>query len=145
VDADINKDNADATRRLEVLTTGLTDEHLVWDLGEGWTVAVALAHAAFWDRRAVVGLRRWQETGQPFDHLDDEIYNEVLLEEWLALPPRKALEMALAGARAVDASVEALPDHLASELVARDMEWVLRRAGHRREHIDQIEARLKLS
>jgi hypothetical protein len=84
-----------------------------------------------------------RETGQPFDHVDDDIYNESLLDEWHSLPPRQALEMALEGARRVDSVVEALPDNVASEVIARDMEWVLRRAGHRREHTAQIEAALE--
>ena len=46
-------------------------------------------------------------------------------------------------ARAVTAVVEGLPDDVAADAVARGLDWLLHRARHRRDHIEQIEAAVK--
>jgi len=140
VDQTILDDNTAQTRRLEALVARLSDADLARDLGEGWTVAVALAHLAFWDGRAVYGLRRWAADGTPVSDADDHILNEALLSQWRALPPRRAAELAVAGAREVTAVVEGLSEQVASDVVARGLDWLLHRARHRRDHIEQIEA-----
>jgi len=140
VDQTILDDNTAQTRRLEALVARLSDADLARDLGEGWTVAVALARLAFWDGRAVYGLRRWAADGTPVSDADDHILNEALLSQWRALPPRRAAELAVAGAREVTAVVEGLSEQVASDVVARGLDWLLHRARHRRDHIEQIEA-----
>src|SRR3989304_6937732 len=82
VDQALLSDNAETMRRLEALVARLSDDDLRRDLGEGWTVAVALAHAGFWDQRAVYGLRRWAREGTPITDADDHILNEALFDEW---------------------------------------------------------------
>jgi hypothetical protein len=106
-------------------------------------VAVALAHVAFWDKRAVAGLRRWARAGTPVTDADDEILNEALFEQWRSLPPRRAAALAVEAAREVTAVVEGLPDAVAVVVVGRGLGWLLRRGNHRREHIEQIEAAVK--
>ena len=140
VDQTVVDDNAAQTRRLEALVARLSDADLARDLGEGWTVAVALAHLAFWDRRAVYGLRRWAADGTPVNADDDHILNEALVAQWRALPARRAAELAVEAARAVTAAVEGLSEQVASDVVARGLDWLLHRARHRRDHIEQIEA-----
>ena len=54
--------------------------------------------------------------------------------------PDKAAELAVAGAREVTAVVEGLSEQVASDVVARGLDWLLHRARHRRDHIEQIEA-----
>ena len=41
--------NVEATAALGDLIASLSPEDLAADLGEGWTVPMALAHLAFWD------------------------------------------------------------------------------------------------
>ena len=143
VDQALLSDNAETMRRLEALVARLSDDDLRRDLGEGWTVAVALAHAGFWDQRAVYGLRRWAREGTPITDADDHILNEALFEQWRALPPRRAAELAVEAAREVTVVVEGLPDAVAADVVARGLDWLLRRSRHRREHSEQFEAALK--
>jgi hypothetical protein len=140
VDPAIVDANAEQTRRLEELISRLTDADLERDLGEGWTVSVALAHAAFWDRRAARVFERWTREGTPYRDQDDDILNEALLDEWRLLPGRVVIGMVLAAARSVDAAVQTLPDNIAAALIASGDEFLLRRSNHRREHIEQIEA-----
>ena len=52
------------------------------NLDNGWTVAAALAHLAFWDCRAALLLRRWEQKGTLPDDPDMDLLNEALLEEW---------------------------------------------------------------
>jgi hypothetical protein len=51
VPADIAESNRVQTERLRSLARRLTPEMLAVRLPRGWTVAVALAHVAFWDRQ----------------------------------------------------------------------------------------------
>lgn len=48
--------NRASTGRLRALAARLTDEELRQRVGEHWTVAIALAYLAFWDRRTLVTL-----------------------------------------------------------------------------------------
>ena len=100
VDATILADNPAQRRRLEAIASRLGETELQRDLDGGWTVAVALAHLAFWDRLYLQHLRRWQEEGLPSDDPGDSL-NDVLLDEWLAMTPRRTIELALAAARAM--------------------------------------------
>jgi hypothetical protein len=141
-DAAITAANRDATRDLDALLARLGDADLERDLGEGWTVAVALAHAAFWDRRAVLVFERWTRDGTPYRDQDDDILNDALFDEWQALPPRAAADLALAAAKAIDATVEGLRDDIVAAVIAQGDSFLLTRSNHRREHIEQIEAAL---
>ena len=61
----------------------------------------------------------------------------------LAVPPRKAAELAVAIAEATDRKVEALTDDLVSKNAAAGSPLNLSRADHRRQHLDDIERALK--
>ena len=140
VDEGILKDNADSLQALEDLLPRLTDAGLARDLGEGWTLAVSLAHMAFWDRRAAAVLERWAAAGTPYHDMDDDIINLALLDEWLALPPRSTVELALSAARAANPVIERTPEHIWQALAGTHDMFLLHRALHRREHIEQIES-----
>ena len=142
VEPGIERDNAEQTQRLHSLVDRLSDADLAHNLGEGWTVAVALAHLAFWDLRAVHGLQRWVQDGTPISAADDDILNRALLDQWLALPQRRAAALAVAAARAVDGVVKSLPDHVVTAVLGREYDWLLHRGQHRREHLEQIERAL---
>src|SRR5947208_548303 len=97
-------------RRLERLVNRMSDAELQTSLRDGWTVAVALAHLAFWDRRAAVLVRRWQRTGsvQKYSEGIDtpDVLNEAALPAWQAIPPRAAANEALAAAEAADRALD---------------------------------------
>lgn len=131
-------ENAAERERLRTLVSRLSDADLKRSLGGGWMVATALAHVAFWDRRALGVLERW-ERGEAPDSVNSEHLNEALLPEWLALPPRDAARLAVEAAEAVDRKVAALAAGVIEQILATGESWRLTRAVHRREHLDQIE------
>jgi hypothetical protein len=48
-------ENQKERERMRMLVKGVTDEQLKFVIyKEGWTIAVVLAHLAFWDRRRLV-------------------------------------------------------------------------------------------
>ncbi len=56
--ASLQRANDESRERLDSLVSTLTPTQLAIDLGEGWTVASALAHTGFWDRWQAA---RWTE------------------------------------------------------------------------------------
>src|SRR5215475_13278204 len=94
--------------RLQDLLAQLTDTQLNLDLGEGWTVSVALAHLAFWDQRAIVLIDRWEREGVGQSEIDRDAVNLAILPQWLALQPRTVVELTLRTAKAVDERVAGL-------------------------------------
>jgi mycothiol maleylpyruvate isomerase-like protein len=108
----------------------------------GWTVAMVLAHLAFWDRRAFGTLRKWQRTGTQPLAADAEIMNEALEAEWALLPPRKAARLAVEAAERLDAALEAISPTFVATVQESGNARQLSRIGHRTEHIEQIERAL---
>ena len=133
-------DNAAVTTRLEALVARLSDADLIRDLGGGWTVSVALSHLAFWDRRIAYMLDRWMRDGIQHEELDDDVVNTALEALHQAVEPRAAARLAVESAKAADAAIARAPDAIANQLIAENHTYLLRRTGHRRDHIEQIEA-----
>jgi hypothetical protein len=135
-------DNAAQLRRLEAVVARLGPRDR--DLGSGWTAGVALAHLAFWDRRAALFLDYWQRHGTgPNERHDADILNAALLDEWRLLSVRESGRLAVSAANSVNTAVEALDDTTADAIIAGGHDRLLHRARHRREHIDQIESALE--
>ena len=141
IDNEVLAENAAQLRRLQSLADGLSDADLQRDAGEGWTVAVAFAHLAFWDRLYLGVLSDWTSLGTPQDDptSNDAVLNDALLGEWLALPPRSATALAVTAAQSVDAAVERLDDSVVDAILSHGQEHLLKRGRHRREHLDQIQ------
>lgn len=141
-DAATLENNAAVTSQLEALVARLSEDDLARDLGGGWTVSVALSHLAFWDRRIAYMLDRWMRDGTPHEEMDDDVVNTALEELHKAVEPRTAALMAVQAAKAADDAIARAPDAIANQLIAEGHEYLLRRTGHRGEHIEQIEAAL---
>jgi hypothetical protein len=134
----------DAERaRLRALVAGLTDANLARPMPAGWTVASVLGHVAFWDQRILVLLDRWEESPstvpRAINEADVDWVNDATKPLLLAMPPRRAAELTVAIAEAVDARVAALPDDLLARNEAAGSPLLMKRAEHRREHLDEIE------
>lgn len=130
--------------RLATLVNRLSDEELGRPLDAGWTVGAVLAHLAFWDQRILVLIDRWEREGPGStprleDEHDVDWINDSAKALCLALPPRAAARLALATAEAADRRVETLSAELLAANQAAGHPINLRRAEHRREHLDQIE------
>ncbi|MDP2625953.1 MAG: maleylpyruvate isomerase N-terminal domain-containing protein [Candidatus Rokubacteria bacterium] len=135
-------------QRLQALAARLGDEQLSRPLAAGWTIAGVLGHLAYWDQRILVLIERWQQEGaaalpKPLDHADVDWINDAAKPMLLALSPRRAAELAVTIAEAVDRTVEALPDDLVVRNAAAGSPVNLLRAEHRREHLDEIERALR--
>ena len=86
---------------------------------------------------------RWERSVTAVPPLEDaaDVYwvNDALKPFLLALPPRRAAELALAVAEAVDRKVAAVSDDLLERNDAAGSPLNMRRAEHRGEHFREIE------
>jgi hypothetical protein len=138
-------ENARERQRLRELVGRLTDEELQLPLGEGWTVAVALAHLAFWDQRALVLMRNWRSgaVAPGPSPIDEHVTNDALLPVLLEILPRMAASLAVDAAAAIDREIEEAPAELVASIQALGDRFRLYRADHRKAHLDQIESALR--
>lgn len=132
-------ENAKELERLRSLVGKLSDEELIFPIGNGWTIAVALAHLAFWDQIALFLLRKWKQEGVEPSQIDFDIINDALLSLWLAMPPRKAANLALSCAEAIDLELAEAPTEFINEIVGLGEPFRLYRSIHRKQHLDEIE------
>ncbi len=137
-------ENARERERLAVLVERLTDDELRRPLEAGRTVAAALAHLAFWDRWSLLRLRRWKSTGVVASPVDLDAVNDTFLPFSLALDPRAAAKMAVSSAEAVDRELEEISDELIRAVESLGDRFRLYRAIHRKMHLDEIEAALRV-
>ncbi len=120
----------------------LTDEEMQQPVGEHWTVAIALAHLAFWDRRVMYVLDMTRRDGKLFIPEIDVFVNDLSLPLWAAIPPRAAARLAIETSEALDGRLENFPPALREEIFTYNKRWVVR-ALHRNEHLDEVDAALK--
>jgi Mycothiol maleylpyruvate isomerase N-terminal domain len=139
----------DAERaRLRALVNRLSDAELAHPMPAGWTVASVLSHLAFWDQRILILLESWERAGLDspppgINEGDVEWVNDAAKPMFLALAPRRAAELALAIAEAVDRKVASLPDAWVAKNAAAGTPLSLVRAAHREEHLQEIEEHLR--
>ena len=146
VDRGFVAENETERARLRALVSRLSDADLARSLPADWTVAAVLGHVAFWDQRALVLLDAWQAKGTvpgPVHEADTDWINDAGKAFLLAMPPRQLANLAVAIAEAVDRKIAALPDDVVARNATAGNPINLRRAEHRREHLDQIEATLR--
>lgn len=131
--------NREATERLRALVERLSDDDLQRTLDNGWTVAVALVHIAFFDRRTARLAERWRRDGYGQSPYDADAINDAMLPAWQLIPPRAAANEALAAAAEADEAVANLPDDLLATIRERGG-MRTNRAEHRNNHVAEIEA-----
>src|SRR5579859_3508866 len=98
--------NRASTNRIRELASRLSDEELQHRVGEHWTVAIALAHLAFWDRRVLHLLDLMEREGKLVSIDIDIAVNDISLPLWAAIPPRAAAHLAIDTAEALDQRLE---------------------------------------
>ena len=129
--------------RLAGLILTLDPTRLAIDLGEGWTVASALAHTGFWDRWQAA---RWTEMLAGRWTADEEavlaaehLANEALHPYWAGIDARDIPSLALDAATTLDALIAGAPDEVVDSLEGTSSAYLLHRHRHRGDHLDQIE------
>src|SRR5262245_64793159 len=142
VTPDIAESNRSQTERLRALAQRLTPAMLAVRLPNGWTVAMALAHIAFWDRQRLCLMQRWAAGDWCNGGYDGELFNEVLLPFLALLPADQVASLAIETDERVDAVLLGAPDELISVALARPDKPNLDRGSHRGYHLDQIERAL---
>ena len=133
--------NRASTDRIRALAASLTDEEMQHPVGEHWTVGIALAHLAWWDRRVMYVLDMTERKGELFVPEIDIFVNDLSLPLWAAVPPRSAARIAIESAETLDQRLESYPPALLEKIYAYNKRWVVR-ALHRGEHLDEVDAAL---
>ncbi len=133
--------NRASTERIKKLAS-LTDEQLQTRVGEHWTVAIALAHIAFWEKRVMYVLDITEKNGKLTFPEIDLVVNDLSLPLWAAIPSREALRIAIETSEEVDKRLETYPQKLLEEVYGKSERWVFR-SLHRNEHLDEVDAALK--
>lgn len=147
IDRSYVEENRRQLARLRALVDRLTDQELARPMPAGWTVAAVLAHLAFWDQRIVTLVDRWGPDGRgaaprAFDEAAVDWINDAGKPLCLGLSPRAAARLAVDAAEAADRRVAALTEDLLAANEAAGRPITVRRAEHRREHLDEIERAL---
>jgi hypothetical protein len=143
VSSEFAESNRSQTARLEALVARIDASALSLRLPNGWTVAVALAHLAFWDRQRLCLMRAWAAGVECTGDYAGNVFNDAMQPLLELIPPERAAEAAVAAAAEVDALLLELPDAVISAALARPDKPNLDRGSHRGHHLDQIEAALK--
>ena len=120
----------------------LSDDKMQHPVGEHWTVAIVMAHLAFWDRRVMYVLDMTERDGKLFIPEIDIFVNDLSLPLWAAIPPRLAASIAIETAETLDKRLETYSPALLEEIYTYNKRWV-ERSLHRGEHLDEAEAALK--
>jgi len=139
----IQQENRAQRERLQTLASSLTDEQLTCRLSNGWTVAVTLAHLAFWDERASTLFARLLRDGVAPNSIDPDAVNGPLAVIAESIPPRQTVRMAIEAAEKVDRDVVALPMGVTQQFLLSGRDAVVRRSLHRVFHLTKIERALK--
>lgn len=134
--------NRASTERLRLLVKRLDETDLLHPMPDGWTISVALAHIAFWDRRVLYALDLTEREGALVTPQIDIIVNDVVLPLFAVIPPAAAARLALETAQTLDRRLEGFRQDRLEELHTFNKRWVVR-ALHRGEHLDDIDKALK--
>ncbi len=134
--------NRASTARIRALAASLDSTQMQHPVGEHWTVAIALIHLAFWERRVLDGLARTEQAGTLAFPAIDFVVNDLSLPFWAAVPPAEAARLAVESAAAVDQRLEDYPPALLEEVYKGNEYWVIR-SRHRNAHLDEVDAALQ--
>ena len=131
--------NRSQTERLRRVVGRLDAALLAVRLPNGWTVAGALAHLAFWDRQRLCLMRRWAARDFCSGAYDGDLFNSALQPLLELIPPERAAAAAVQAAEEIDALLLEVSDELVAAALARPDAPNLDRGSHRGYHLDQIE------
>jgi DinB family protein len=149
VSAAFAESNRSQRERLRALVERMDPDMLAVSLPNGWTVAGALAHVAFWDRQRLCMMRRWAAGDMCSevrhgcaDKYHGDIYNDAVQPLLELIPPEQAAAAAVRAAEEVDAFLQEVSDEVVEKTLARPDAPNLDRGSHRVHHLDAIERAL---
>jgi Mycothiol maleylpyruvate isomerase N-terminal domain len=133
--------------RMRTLADGLSEQNLRLPVNEFWTVAGVFGHIAFWDAR-ILALADKIDRGEPFIESDTEPedvdwINDATRPLIHAVPPAELVRLSLRIAQETDERVAGLPP---DRMWPNDPDSPIYcvRAAHRGEHLDEVEAALRV-
>jgi len=145
---DYRSTNSASMEQLNALLDRLGAAELAHRLPNGWTVADALVHLAFWDSYCLSLLQAWQAGAAPESYASfdgpraaDSI-NASVDALSRSIPPEAAVALLRSAALAIDQAVEALDPQLAATIFASKHNYLLFRSKHRNAHLLAIEKEL---
>jgi len=144
LDLTYKEQNRASTERIRALVARLSDEEMQTKVGEHWTVSIALAHLAWWDRRVMYVLDMTECDGKLFIPEIDIFVNDLSLPLWAVIPARDAARICIETSETLDKRLEEYSPELLEEIYNYNKRWVVR-ALHRNEHLDEVDAALKHS
>ncbi|HUI70272.1 MAG TPA: maleylpyruvate isomerase N-terminal domain-containing protein [Spirochaetia bacterium] len=131
--------NREELEHMRTVIARLTDHQLLLPAGgPGWTVSGLLGHIAFWDQRAIVLAHKWKTGGTGSPAGDVDVINDSMKPFLLAMPGRRAAELALEAAQTCDQEIDSLDAETLARVEANGQPR-MDRASHRAHHLQQIE------
>lgn len=134
--------NRRETERLRALVERLDERGLTARLPNGWTVAGALAHLAFWDRQRLCLMRRWAAGEDCTGDYAGDVFNDAMQPLLEMIAPERAAAAALAVAEEIDTFLLSVPDDVVQAALARPDAPNLDRGSHRQHHLDAVDRAL---
>jgi hypothetical protein len=142
VTPEIAESNRSQRERLTELVRRIDDAGLRTRLPNGWTVAGALGHLAFWDRQRLCLLRSWAAGDLRSGAYDSTIFNDAVAPLLEMIAPERLAAFAVEAAEEIDELLLELPDETIEAALARPDAPHVDRGEHRRHHLDRIEGAL---
>ena len=139
---EIAESNRSERARLARLVANLDEAGLRTLLPNGWTIAGALGHLAFWDRQRLCLIRRWAAGDVRSGAYDSDVFNDAVQPLLEMIPPERLAAAAVEIAEELDSLLLELPDETIETMLARPDAPHLDRGEHRRHHLDRIEEAL---
>jgi hypothetical protein len=136
------RSNRTQTERLRSLVGRLDAKRFAVRLPNGWTVAGALAHVAFWDRQRLELMRRWAAGEAASGAYDGNVFNDAVQPLFEMIAPERVAAAALAAAEEIDAFLLQVPTQVVDTALAREDAPNLDRGSHREHHLDAVERAL---
>ena len=119
VSSEFAQSNRSQTERLRRLVGRLDAAMPRARLPNGWTVAGARAHVAFWDRQRLCLMRRWTKGELGSGAYDGDLFNAALQPLLELIPPERAAATAVEAAEEVDALLREVSDEVVAAALAR--------------------------
>jgi hypothetical protein len=142
VSAAIAESNRSQTERLRRLVQRLDASMFAVRLPNGWTVAGALGHLAFWDRQRLCLMRRWAAGDICSGAYDGDVFNATVQPLLEMIPPERTAATAVHAAEEIDALLLEVSGEVIAAALARPDAPNLDRGSHRRHHLDAVERAL---
>jgi len=141
MDHDFVLENEASLHELRSRVESLKDDDFRRRLANGWTVAAALCHLAFWDRVMLGRIERWERDGvEPvvLDARSTDPLNDAVHMMSGAVSGPEAARMVLEAAEKIDAKVASLSPEMIEKFAAKGLDRMLHRHLHRRDHLRRL-------